>query len=127
MSERNGFQPGVPCWVETWQDDGERAAEYYGRLFGWESEQTATPDDDVTFRICRLRGRDVAAIGSPIPDPAPPTPSWTTFIQVESASESAEHARAAGGEVRVEPTESLEGGSIAIVADPAGAAFAIWE
>jgi len=127
MSERNGFQPGVPCWVETWQDDGGSAADYYGRLFGWEAERTATPDDEVTFRVCRLRGRDVAAIGSPIPDPAPPTPSWTTFMQVESASETTERARAAGGEVLVEPTDSLEGGSIAILADPAGAAFAIWE
>jgi hypothetical protein len=112
--------------VETWQDDGDRAVEYYARLFGWEAEQTSSTDGG-TFRICRLRGRDVAAIGSPIPDEAPPVPSWTTFIQVESAAETADRVKAAGGSVVVGPMESLEGGSIAIVADPAGAAFAIWE
>jgi hypothetical protein len=126
MSERDGFQPGVPCWVETWQDDGDAAAEYYGRIFGWEAEQTSSSDGG-TFRICRLRGRDVAAIGSPIPEEAPPVPTWTTFIQVESAERTAEKVKATGGSVLVGPMESLDGGSLAIVADPAGAAFAIWE
>ncbi len=127
MSDRDGFQPGVPCWVETWQDDGEAAAAYYGRIFGWESGQPLSRDDGGSFRICKLRGRDVAAIGSPIPDPAPPVPTWTTFIQVESAEETAARAKEAGGSVIVEPMASLEAGSIAIVADPAGAAFAVWE
>lgn len=126
MSERDGFQPGVPCWVETWQNDPDRAIEYYGRIFGWEAEK-ASATADGTFRICRLRGRDVAAIGSPIPPEAPPVPSWTTFIQVESATETAAKVEAAGGSVVVEPRDSLEGGRLAIVADPAGAAFAAWE
>jgi len=126
MSERDGFQPGVPCWVETWQDDADAAANYYGRIFGWEAEQTSSGDGG-TFRVCRLRGRDVAAIGSPIPEEAPPIPSWTTFIQVESAEATADAVKRAGGSVIVGPMDSLEGGSIGIVADPAGAAFAIWE
>jgi hypothetical protein len=126
MSEPDGFQPGVPCWVETWQDDGEAAAEYYGRIFGWETE-LASSSDGRSFRICRLRDRDVAAIGSPIPDEAPPVPSWTTFVQVESADETAARVKEAGGRVIAGPMDSLEGGSIAIVADPAGAVFAIWE
>jgi hypothetical protein len=126
MSEREGFQPGVPCWVETWQDDGDAAMDYYGRIFGWEGGETSSVDDG-TFRICKLRGRDVAAIGSPIPEEAPAVPSWTTFIQVESAAETAEAVKRAGGSVIVGPMDSLEGGRIAIVADPAGAAFAIWE
>jgi uncharacterized protein len=126
VSERDGFQSGVPCWVETWQDDGDAASAYYARIFGWEADQTAEPDGG-SFRICRLHGRDAAAIGSPIPEEAPPVPSWTTFIQVESASETADRATEAGGTLVVEPRESLEGGSIAIVADPAGAVFAVWE
>jgi predicted enzyme related to lactoylglutathione lyase len=126
MSERDGFQPGVPCWVETWQDDGDAAAAYYGRIFGWSAGQTASPDGG-SFRICKLRGRDVAAIGSPIPDEAPPVPSWTTFIQVDSAEETATRVREAGGSVIITPKESLEGGKVAIAADPAGAAFALWE
>lgn len=127
MSERDGFQAGVPCWVETWQNDPDAATTFYSRIFGWEVADTSPPDAEGTFQICRLRGRDVAAIGSPIPDGAPPVPVWTTFIQVESAEDTAAKARDAGGSVIVEPIESLEGGRLAIVADPAGATFAAWE
>jgi uncharacterized protein len=127
MSERDGFQPGVPCWVETWQNDSKAATDFYGRIFGWETDGTASTDGGGTFYICRLRGRDVAGIGSPIPEGAPPTPVWTTFIQVDSAADTAAKVKEAGGNVVVEPFESLEGGRLAIVADPAGAAFAAWE
>jgi predicted enzyme related to lactoylglutathione lyase len=127
MSERNGFQPGVPCWVETWQNNADRAIEYYSRIFGWEVEDAVTTDADGTFHMCRLRGRDVAGIGFPIPEGAPPVPTWTTFIQVDSAAEAAGKVKDAGGNVIVEPFESLEGGRLTIAADPAGAAFAAWE
>ena len=26
MSERSGYEPGVPCWVDTWQSDADTAA-----------------------------------------------------------------------------------------------------
>jgi predicted enzyme related to lactoylglutathione lyase len=52
---------------------------------------------------------------------------WTTFIQVDSADQTAEKVNGAGGSVIAEPFESLEGGRLAIVADPAGATFAVWE
>jgi uncharacterized protein len=127
MSERDGYQPGVPCWVETWHDDPEPAIRFYSGVLGWEAENTLPPDADGTFHICRSRGRDAAAIGSPIPEGAPPTPVWTTFIQVESAEETARRAKGAGGSVILEPFESLEGGRLAILADRGGAAFAAWE
>ncbi|HSD25209.1 MAG TPA: VOC family protein [Solirubrobacterales bacterium] len=127
MSERDGFQPGVPCWVETWQNDSNAATDFYRRIFGWETNTTASTDDGGTFQVCRLRGRDVAGIGSPIPKGAPPVPTWTTFIQVEDAADTARKVTDAGGAVVVEPFASLEGGRLVIAADPAGAAFAAWE
>ena len=127
MSERDGYQPGVPCWVETWHDDPGAAIRFYSGIFGWEAENTLPADADGTFHICRWRGRDAAAIGSPIPEGAPSTPVWTTFVQVESAEETAGKAKDASGSVIVEPFESLEGGRLAIVADHAGAAFAVWQ
>ncbi len=36
MLERDGYLPGVPCWVDTSQPDPEAAATFYGGLFGWE-------------------------------------------------------------------------------------------
>lgn len=126
MSERSGFAHGVPCWIETWQPDAEAAANFYVQLFDWEAEET-NADAPGQFLICRLRGRDVVAIGSPIPEGAPRTPVWTTHIWVDDAVDAAAKAEAAGGSVVWGPDESLDGGRLAIVADPAGAAFGVWQ
>src|SRR2546430_7568957 len=40
MPERDGYLPGVPCWVETTQPDPDAAAAFYGGLFGWEDRKS---------------------------------------------------------------------------------------
>jgi len=124
LSERDGYQPGVPCWVDTWQPDADAAVGFYTGLFGWEAEETASAGSGRRHFMCRLRGRDVAGIGSPPPD-GPPS-AWGTYVWVEDADATAARAREAGGRVVVEPFESLDGGRMAIVADPAGAVFGVW-
>ena len=64
MSERDGFAPGVPCWVDTWQPDADAAVGFYTELFGWEAEDTMPDGVEGTHYMCSLRGRDVAAIAS---------------------------------------------------------------
>jgi uncharacterized protein len=44
MRERDGYMPGVPCWVDTSQPDPEAAVAFYGGLFGWEFEDAMPPD-----------------------------------------------------------------------------------
>ena len=78
MSERDGYAPGVPCWVDTWQPDAATAADFYGGLFGWEVFEPTGG-----HAMCRLRGRDVAGIGSPTPDGLPV--AWTTYVWVDDA------------------------------------------
>ena len=36
MSERDHYEPGVPCWVDTVQPDPVAAGSFYGELLGWE-------------------------------------------------------------------------------------------
>jgi len=126
MSERNGFQPGVPCWVDTWQPDADAAVAFYTELFGWEAEDTMPPGVAGKHYMCRLRGRDVAAVASR-PEGAPPVTAWTTYIWVEDADQTVAKVTGAGGSVLKEPFESLDGGRIAIVADPSGSAFGVWQ
>ena len=126
MSERDGFEPGVPCWVDTWQPDAEAAVAFYTGLFGWEAEDTMPPDVPGQHFMCRLRGRDVGAIASR-PHAAPPSSAWNTYVWVDDATEAASRAGAAGGSVLMEPIESLDGGRIAVIADPAGAAIGVWQ
>jgi uncharacterized protein len=127
MSERDGYEPGVPCWVDTWQPDPEAAVSFYTALFGWEAENTMPPGTPGKHYVCRLRGRDVAAIASR-PATAPQTPpAWNTYVWVKSAEETAATVIRAGGSVVMEPFPSLDGGRIAVVADPVEATFGVWQ
>jgi uncharacterized protein len=126
MSERDGYAPGVPCWVDTWQPDAATAAAFYERLLGWETELTTEAGAGPGYLMCRLRGRDVAAIGEG-GGVAPPAPAaWTTYVQVADVDETVTKASAAGGAVPAPPVDSLDGGRIAVLADPAGAALGVW-
>jgi uncharacterized protein len=124
MPER--YIPGVPCWVDTSQPDPEAAVDFYSGLFGWEFENVLPPDAGGKYFIARIRGADVAAVGS-VPDGAPPMAVWNTYVWVDSADETAAKVGAAGGSVLQEPFDVMESGRMAVCADPEGAVFSVWQ
>jgi uncharacterized protein len=126
MPERDRYIPGVPCWVDTSQPDPEAAVAFYGGLFGWELEDVMPPGSDGRYFVARLRGGDVAAVGS-IPAGAPQMAAWNTYVRVDSADETAAEAVEAGGKVLMEPFDVMDFGRMAVVADPEGAAFCVWQ
>ena len=123
---REGFPPGVPCWIDTAQPDPVAAASFYGALFGWEFEDRMPAGAPGQYFVARLRGRDVAAVGSQF-DTATPVPAWSTYIWVDSAEETAAKVVGAGGTVLGAPFDVLDAGRMAVCADPAGALFHLWE
>src|ERR687896_2280000 len=82
MSEQDRYIPGVPCWIDTTQPDPDAAAAFYGDLFGWDMEDSMPPGSPGKYYIGRLRGGDVAAIGSR-PEGTPETAVWNTYVWVE--------------------------------------------
>jgi predicted enzyme related to lactoylglutathione lyase len=126
MAERDGYIPGVPCWVDTSQPDPEAALPFYRGLFGWEFESVLPEASEGKYFIGRIRGGDVAAIGS-IPEGAPPMALWNTYIWVESADQTAAKVRDAGGGVAAEPFDVMAAGRMAVLTDPEGAAFCAWQ
>jgi uncharacterized protein len=127
MSDRNGFQHGVPCWITNVQPDAASAAAFYGDLFGWETENLMPPDADGDYIVCRRRGRDVAAVVSQHGAPPPPQPVWSTHIWVDSADDTLPAVTEAGGTVVGPAFDSPGGGRMAVLADPTGAVFCVWE
>ena len=123
---RDGYIPGVPCWVDTSQPDPQAAVDFYGGLFGWQFENVMPPGSGGSYFIARLRGGDVAAVGS-IPDEAPPVATWNTYVWVDSADETAMKVRGAGGSVVTEPFDVMDFGRMAVFTDPEGAAFCAWQ
>jgi uncharacterized protein len=129
MSQRNSYPPGAPCWVDTPQPDPRAAMRFYEGLFGWEfSGPGPMPDDPAgQYYVARLRGRDVAGVGSVPKLGAPPVTAWSTHVAVASAAKSATDARAAGGAVIFPPFDALPAGRMAVLADPSGAVSCAWE
>jgi uncharacterized protein len=126
MPERDGYLPGVPCWIDTSQPDPESAVAFYGGLFGWDFEDVMPPGSQGKYFVARLHGGDVAAVGSQ-PEGAPQAAAWNTYVSVESADDAAAKVRDAGGNVVMEPFDVLDAGRMALLTDPEGAAFCVWQ
>ena len=122
MPERDGYTPGVPCWVDTSQPDPEAAVAFYGGLFGWELEDVMPPEAPGRYFSARIRALDVAAVRS-IPEGAPQQAMWNTYVWVDSADETASKVRDAGGTVLIEPYDASDAGRMAMFTDPEGASF----
>src|SRR5437667_3557567 len=126
MLERDGYIPGVPCWIDTSQPDPEAAVAFYSGLFGWDFEDVMPPGAPGKYFIARLRGGDVAAVGSQ-PAGAPPMAVWNTYVWVQSADEAAAKVRQAGGRILTDPFDVMDAGRMAVFTDPEGAAFCVWQ
>jgi predicted enzyme related to lactoylglutathione lyase len=129
MSDRDHYPPGVPCWVETLQADPEAAMAYYTSVFEWEFEGPAPINTESAgeYYVARVGGRDVAGIGRLASPGDARMPRWTTYVRVDSVAAAAPRAVQAGGNILVAPLDAPPAGSLAILADPEGAAFGIWE
>jgi predicted enzyme related to lactoylglutathione lyase len=129
MSEREKYQPGVPCWVDTAQPDPEAATRFYGDLFDWEfigpGPMPGVPPG--RYFVARVRGRDVAGVSSQPQAGGSPVPAWNMYVSVKSVEKTAAKVIKAGGTVMVPPFDALPAGRMAVLRDPAGAVFCAWE
>jgi predicted enzyme related to lactoylglutathione lyase len=104
--------------VETLQPDPRRAREFYTGLFGWETHGAAG------YHVARVRGRNVAGIGRA---GRLATPAWITRVRVASVDETVTEALHRGGSLTARPVRTSPSGRLAVLSDPGGAPFAVWE
>ena len=128
MSQRDAYEPGVPCWVDTLQPDVDAAVAFYAGVLGWEFSAPGEMPGDPPGRyyVAQLRGRDVAGVGSQPADPQPLPPSFNMYVRVDSVDDAASEARRAGGTVLVEPFDAPPAGRMAVLGDPTGAPVCVW-
>ncbi len=117
------YVPGAPNWVDLGTSDVDAAAAFYRAVFGWEF-QSAGPDAG-GYGMFTLNGKTVAAAGPLMEQGA--EPSWTLYFDTPDASATADAVKRAGGSVRADPMDVFTAGRMAQFADPAGAAFAVWQ
>jgi predicted enzyme related to lactoylglutathione lyase len=116
---------GCFTWNELQSRDPEPAAAFYAGLFGWETEPVKQ-NGNLVYVTIKNAGRSNGGI-MPMTEPhgdAPP--HWLTYFTVPSCDGAASKVRELGGEVLAGPLD-LGAGRIAVVNDPPGAAFALFE
>jgi uncharacterized protein len=113
---------GTPTWIDLGVPDLDRALTFYGAVFGWEFD--VGPEESGRYTMCFLRGRRVAGI-SAMHDPS--RVFWNVYLATPDCDRTAERAREAGGALLVEPMDVMDRGRMAIVRDPVGAQFGLWE
>jgi predicted enzyme related to lactoylglutathione lyase len=97
---------------------------FYGALFGWEFQ--VGPPETMPYTPCLLRGRRVAALARN-PDPQATAFWWNVYLATADCDLTAGRVTDAGGSVVVAPTDIPGQGRMAIVRDPVGARFGLWE
>jgi predicted enzyme related to lactoylglutathione lyase len=115
MGARTSHPPGSFCWVSLATDEEEAARAFYGEVLGWEFEGP----------LASVRGRPVAAIRPP--GEAGEPPRFHCYVSVESADATADRARDLGAEVLLAPGDVGPAGRMAVLADPQGAVFSVWQ
>jgi predicted enzyme related to lactoylglutathione lyase len=123
---REHYPESVTCWVDVDLPDAPAATEFYGGLFGWEFEDRMPEGQDGHYFVGLIDGLSVAGVGSQ-PEGSDWPPAWNTYVAVKSADEAAKAVEKAGGKVLMEAFDVGEAGRMAVVADPQGAAFNVWE
>jgi uncharacterized protein len=128
MGERTQYTPGTFSWVDLSTPDPEAAKRFYGALFGWQGEDLPVPGGGF-YSMQRLDGKNVAAI-APQPEQqrdAGAPPAWQSYVTVASADDAAARAGELGGTVHAGPFDVMEAGRMAVIQDPQGAFFIVWE
>ena len=128
MQETPNYAPGTFCWVELGTTDSEAAKKFYTELFGW------TPDDKpvgpgMVYTMLNLDGKNAGALYQLDPERIAQgtPPHWLSYVLVTSADESAAKAKELGATLLAGPFDVMTVGRMAVVQDPTGAVFALWQ
>lgn len=124
MPSRERYDPGTFCWVDAIVPEPAAAIAFYGAVFGWGATDTGmmywlfTKDGAPVAGLATLT-EEMQAQGMP--------PLWSTAVSVEDVDAAAARLIELGGQVATGPMDVPETGRMAVVADPHGAGFVLWQ
>ena len=118
-SRTGNVQLGRPVTTDT-----EGAKAFYTGLFGWDTEDNPIPEGGV-YTMLSKGGKAVGALSAVQQEGQPP--AWNSYVTVESADASAAAADEHGGTVVMGAFDVMDVGRMAVVQDPTGAFYSVWE
>jgi predicted enzyme related to lactoylglutathione lyase len=128
MGERNDYRPGTFCWSELATSDQEAAKAFYAALFGWQADDRPV-GDGAYYSMQLLDSKPVAAIaGQPQQQrDAGVPPLWNSYVSVADADAVAARAEELGATLHAPPFDVMTVGRMAVIQDPQGAFFMLWQ
>jgi len=128
MPDFDSLPPGTFSWPELATTDQPAGVAFYRSLFGWDvNDQPIGPNE--TYSMFQMRGREVGAAYNMRPEErqtgAPP--HWNAYVTVASADETVKQAESLGGKVLMAPFDVMDAGRMAVLQDPTGAIFNVWQ
>ena len=123
MSIRTSPWPsGVPCWADVMATDVRASGAFYTAVLGWTVPE---PEEQWGgYVTAEADGRMAAGIG-PLQDGSPA--AWTLYLATDDVEGLTSRAAEHGGTVLAPVMDVGPLGRMAILADPSGAPFGLWQ
>jgi predicted enzyme related to lactoylglutathione lyase len=119
---------GAFNWIELGTSDQNAAKKFYTSLFGWDLVDSPMGPNDF-YTMFKVGGLDVAAAYTlrPMEVEKHVPPHWNLYIATEDADKTAARASELGATILAPPFDVFTFGRMAVIRDPAGAVFCIWQ
>lgn len=113
---------GEFSWNELVTQDVKASGAFYSKLFGWQAENFGPTDDYMLFKS------GSSQVGGMMKCPMAGVPThWLAYVTVANCDASVKNARGLGAKIVVEPKDIPTVGRIAVIIDPQGAAFGVFQ
>jgi len=117
---------GAPCWFELSSTDAAASLAFHAALFGWSHVHNDMGEmGNYTF-LRNANGTIGALCGMPPGSEGRPS-AWSVYFATPSTDASIARAQELGGQLLFGPFDVPGHGRGAVLLDPTGAAFCIWQ
>lgn len=128
MTTHTKYEHGTFSWIELGTTDPGSAKKFYGGLFGWTFDDMpmgSGPDD--VYTMCKMGDNVVGALFKMPAEMKGVPPHWGAYITVDDLDATTKLAAKNGGRIVKEPFDVMDVGRMAVIEDPTGATFSLWE
>jgi uncharacterized protein len=126
MANIDKHPAGSFCWIELHASDQNAAKKFYSSLFGWEAHDSPMGPGEF-YTEFKLQGREAGAACTLRPDEKGIPPYWMLYIAVQNADDAAAKVPKLGGKAFGPAFDVMDAGRMAIIQDPVGAVFCVWQ
>lgn len=128
MTDTQTKKTGDFCWVELCTPDIQKAQKFYKTLFSWHLEDIPMPDG-AHYTMMKVGETPIAGGYQITPEleAQGAVPHWASYVLVDDADNTTKRAKTLGATVYKEPFDVSNMGRMAVLADPTGAVFYLWQ